>query len=329
MAWTRADMATLIEGFAEDYANLEHEFQKAVVGQAEAVRMTLAALILGGHVLVEGLPGTGKTHIGESLADILAVSSSRIQGTPDLMPTDIIGTYVIMETAQGRRAFEFQKGPLFANIVLVDQINRTTPRTQAALLEAMEQDAISVSTESFALPQPFMVFATQNPLEQEGTYPLPETQIDRFLFHVRTQMPNFEEMQTILQYSTGSQLPVLKRVVDANKLVKMREIVRNEAISDDLCRWAATLVQTSQPNDAKAPKLDKDYLLYVIGPRGVQALVLGGKFFAAIQHRLDVTMDDLLSAAPAALRHRLFLNFNGEAEGVSRDEIVAQIVRKA
>ncbi|MDO4573638.1 MAG: MoxR family ATPase [Planctomycetia bacterium] len=328
MAMTREEMATLIQGFVADYEKLEQEMSKAVVGQGEAIRTVLAALVLGGHVLVEGLPGTGKTHLGTSLAEVVSMSMNRIQCTPDLMPTDIIGTYVIMETAQGRRAFEFQKGPLFANLVLVDQINRTTPRTQAAMLEAMEQEAITVSTELFKLPSPFSLIATQNPLEQEGTYPLPEAQIDRFLFQTKTVMPTQDEMATILERSTGSQRPVLRRILDGNRILKMREIVKNVTVPADVSRWAVELLDYSQPTFGKAAKIVKDYVRYGIGPRGVQAVVLGGKFYAAIEGRLDAKKEDLLKAAFPALRHRIFLNFNGEAEGISTDAIIDEVVKR-
>lgn len=328
MAYTREEMTQLLQGVAADFEKLEHELQKAVVGQSEAVRTSLAALILGGHVLIEGLPGTGKTHLGNSLAEIVTLSSSRIQCTPDLMPTDIIGTYVIMETAQGRRAFEFQKGPLFASIVLADQINRTTPRTQSAMLEAMEQGSVTVSTENFALPDPFMIVATQNPLEQEGTYPLPEAQVDRFLFQTKTSMPKPDEMAVILQRSTGSQLPVLRSVMDGKRILKMRDIIRNVAISDDLCRWCVSLLDASQPTGKSAVSAVKDYVRYGIGPRGVQALVLAAKFSAAVEARPDVTKNDVLKLALPVLRHRIFLNFRGEAEGISKDEILTQLIGK-
>lgn len=327
MAYTREEMTSLLEGFTSDYEKLERELEKGVIGQSEAIRTVLAALILGGHVLLEGLPGTGKTHLGMTLSEILTMQISRIQCTPDLMPTDIIGTYVIMETAQGRRAFEFQKGPIFANLVLVDQINRTTPRTQSAMLEAMERGTLTVSTEMFSLPSPFTVIATQNPLEEEGTYPLPEAQVDRFLFQTRTVMPTLEDMTRILQHSTGSQVPVLRRIVDSTRVLKMREIVRNVAVSDKLAAVAMEWMQLSQPTATKAPAIVKEYVRYGLGPRGVQAIVLGAKFFAAVAGRKDVQKEDLLQVAYPAMRHRLFLNFNGVAEGISRDAVVDAIVK--
>lgn len=322
MVITREDLAELVQKFTADYGKLERELQKTVVGQAEAVRMTLGALILGGHVLLEGLPGTGKTHLGMALADVISLHLSRIQCTPDLMPTDITGTYVIMETAQGRRAFEFQKGPLFSNLVLADQINRTSPRTQAAMLEAMEQAEITVGTETFRLPEPFCVIATQNPLEMEGTYPLPEAQVDRFLFQVKMGMASPEEMDQIIQQSTSAQPVVLQKVVDGGRILKMREVVLNVAISDALRKKAIEVAFASQPGSKTAADAVKKYVRYGAGPRGVQALVLGAKFLAAVDGRMDVTAADLQAAMVPALRHRLILNFVGQSEGVQPEDIL-------
>ncbi|MBR0193417.1 MAG: MoxR family ATPase [Thermoguttaceae bacterium] len=327
MAYSREELMQLVQGVASDYEKLENELKKAVIGQDEAVRTALAALILGGHVLVEGLPGTGKTFLGTSLSQIVTLSSTRIQCTPDLMPTDIIGTYVIMETAQGRRAFEFQKGPIFGSIVLVDQINRTTPRTQSAMLEAMEQGAVTVSSEVFDLPSPFTVIATQNPLEQEGTFPLPEAQVDRFLFQTKMKMPTGAEMTQILQRATGAEKVMIRSVMDGKRVLKMRDIIRNITISDDLCQWCVAVMEKSQPTGAKAPQSVKDFVRYGIGPRGVQGLVLAAKFCAAIETRLEVTKNDLTKMALQTLRHRIFLNFRGEAEGVSKDEILGEILK--
>lgn len=325
MGITREELTGRIEKFASEYAAIEHEMQKVVIGQLSSVRTVLGSIILGGHVLLEGLPGTGKTHIGKTLGEVLALTLSRIQCTPDLMPTDIIGTYVITETPQGRRTFEFQRGPLFGNIILADHINRTTPRTQAAMLEAMEQDKVSVSTEEFTLPRPFCVIATQNPLEQEGTYPLPEAQIDRFMFQARTSMPTAQELEIILDRTTGAEPVAVRTLADASRILSMREIVRSVDISAELRRWVVALACATDPTSSSAPDEVKRYIRYGAGPRGVQAVVLGAKFLAAISARCDVRKEDILQTLQPALRHRLFLNFEGHAEGVNTDSILEQV----
>jgi MoxR-like ATPase len=311
-----------LETFRKDFDTLRREIGKAVVGQKDVVDGMLAAMLGGGHLLVEGVPGVGKTLLVETLARVLEVSFQRIQFTPDLMPSDLIGTYVVMETPQGRRTFEFHKGPLFSHVILADQINRGTPRTQSALLEAMEGESITVSNETFQLPSPFFVMATQNPLEMEGTFPLPEPQLDRFFFKVLVAPPNVEEMEEILERTTEGEPPVVAAVADDRRILQMREIVRRVPIAADVRRKAVLLVAATHPDHEQAPEMVRRFVRYGSSPRGAQALVLGAKVWAVTQRRSEVALDDLRAVAHAALRHRLILNFEGQGEEIRPDLLV-------
>ena len=314
------------EAFRADYESLRREIGKAFVGQAEVVDGVLTALVVGGHVLLEGLPGMGKTALAHTLADVLDVSFQRIQCTPDLMSADIIGTYVIMETPEGRRTFEFQRGPLFSNIVLADQITRAMPKTQSALLEAMDDTTVTVSTETFELPLPYFVIATQNPLELEGTFPLPEAQLDRFLFKLTMQRPTAEEMETILDRTTESEAVIVQPIVDGARILEMGDLVREVKIGADLRRKAIRLVSSSDPSDSGAPEMVRRYVAHGAGPRGAQALILAAKTRALLAGRREVAADDIRGVCAMALRHRIVLNFDGQAEGISPDSILEQIV---
>lgn len=323
---TASEMEKKLEAFREDFDALRHEIGKVIVGQGEAVQGVLTALVAGGHVLLEGIPGTGKTVLGRTLATVLDLSFSRIQGTPDLMPTDVIGTYVIMETPQGRRTFEFQKGPLFANLVLVDQINRTMPKTQSALLEAMDEEAITVATETFRLPDPYFILATQNPLEVEGTYPLPEAQIDRFLLKLVMPPPDEQQLDEILDRTTEPDEAKLRVVADGRRISEMRALVRQVAIAPEVRRWGIAVVAATHPQHTRAPESVRRYIRHGASPRGAQALILAAKVRAILEGRYHVSTDDLRAAAHPALRHRLVLNFEGQADDAQPDAMIDQIL---
>ena len=321
-----SDLRQKLEGFRADFQALGDEIGKVVVGQADVVEGVLTALVAGGHVLLEGLPGTGKTVLVRALAGVLDLTFQRIQCTPDLMPTDMIGTYVIMETPQGRRAFEFHRGPLFANIVLADQINRGTPKTQSALLEAMDEESITVSTETFRLPRPYFVVATQNPLEMEGTYPLPEAQIDRFLFKLRLGRPSSREIEEILDRTTEDREVKTRKIVDGGRIVEMGQLARQVPVADEIRRWGISVVAATHPDAEGAPDAVREFVRHGSSPRGAQAIVMAAKVRAALEGRGRVSCADLRQVAHAALRHRVILNFEGEAENVSTDAIIDRVL---
>jgi MoxR-like ATPase len=283
-------------------------------------------MFAGGHVLLEGVPGLGKTLLVKTLSESLELSFSRIQFTPDLMPADIIGTNIIVEDADGRKHFQFQQGPLFAHIVLADEINRATPKTQSALLEGMQEASVTVGGVSRPLPAPFFVLATQNPIEMEGTYPLPEAQLDRFLLKLRVRYPAIEELNAIIDRTTQSRQVTVERVMSGAKVLSYRELIREVPVAAHVRDLASGIVMATHPQWADAPDVTRRFVRYGASPRGAQALILAGKVRALAEGRYNVSADDLKILAAPALRHRVILNFEGEAEGIDVDTLISQIV---
>jgi MoxR-like ATPase len=316
-----------LEHFRSDFLRLRREIGKVIVGQDDIVEGTLTALIAGGHVLLEGVPGLGKTLLVRTLADALHLRFARVQFTPDLMPADLIGTNVVMEAGEGRKAFEFQKGPVFANIVLADEINRATPKTQSALLEAMQEHSVTVAGHTHRLPEPFFVMATQNPLEMEGTYPLPEAQLDRFFFKLLVKFPAFSDMETILDRTTEAAKPHAEPIFDGSRILTLADLVRRIPIATEVRRFAIAVVMATHPENELATPLTKQYVRYGSSPRGAQAIILGAKLRAILDGRYHVSREDIQAVAPMALRHRLILNFEGQAESVQTDQVIANVIQ--
>ena len=316
-----------IQSFREFYAVLRAEIGKVIVGHESIVEGTLIALFSGGHVLLEGVPGLGKTLLVRTLSEVLDLSFSRIQFTPDLMPADILGTNIVMEVPGGRREFQFQRGPIFAHLILADEINRATPKTQSALLEAMQEHQVTAGGELRKLVEPFFVMATQNPIDQEGTYPLPEAQLDRFFFKLLVGYPSAEELTEVLSRTTTGARAQVEKVISRESLLELMALVREVPVASHVKDYAVRLVLATHPRTETAAPIATQYLRFGSSPRGGQTLILAGKVRALTQGRFNVSFDDIQIAAPAALRHRLILNFEAEAEGITTDHIVAQILK--
>ena len=315
-----------VEEFHRTAAAILDEIGLVIVGQETVVRQVLITLIAGGHALLEGVPGLGKTMLVRTLADVLALDFARIQFTPDLMPADITGTQIIEEDESGRRAFRFERGPVFTHLLLADEINRATPKTQSALLEAMQEYAVTVANTRYPLPAPFFVLATQNPLEMEGTYPLPEAQLDRFLFKIQVDYPSADELIAIMARTTGAELPQAHTVADGAQVLAMGALARHVPIAAHVNRYIAELVLGTHPENAPSGSLVARYVRYGASPRGAQALVLGAKVHALLEGRYNVAFEDVQAVAYPALRHRVLLNFEGLAEGVTPDAILADLL---
>lgn len=321
------ELRVQLDQFRTDFDRLRSEIGKVIVGQREILDDTLVALIAGGHVLLEGVPGLGKTLTVRTLADALHLSFQRIQFTPDLMPADLIGTNMVAESADGRQVFEFQKGPLFANVVLADEINRATPKTQSALLEAMQEHSVTVAGTTHILDEPFFVMATQNPLEMEGTYPLPEAQLDRFFCKLLVKYPTATDLEAILDRTTESENPRANAVLNDERILAMTQLARQIPISDEVRRFGIALVLSTHLDNELVAEPTKKFVRYGASPRGLQALILGAKIKAILDNRYSVARDDLKSMALPVLRHRLILNFEGQAEGISTDDVIAEILK--
>jgi len=313
------------EAFAERAQAIEREVGRVIVGQRELVRQTLTALLANSHVLLEGVPGLGKTLLVRTIADVIDCSFSRIQFTPDLMPADITGTNILIEEG-GQRVFRFQQGPIFANLVLADEINRATPKTQSSLLEAMQEHQVTVARQRYKLDPPFFVLATQNPLEMEGTYPLPEAQLDRFLFKVMVPFPSEDDLVAIMDRTTGAEAASASKVCTAAEIVEMQRLARAVPIAPHVTAYAVSLLAATHPDNGRAPGLVRDYVRYGGSPRGAQALVTGGKIYALLDGRFNVSTDDIRAVALPALRHRIILNFEGEAEGITSESAIRAIL---
>jgi MoxR-like ATPase len=316
-----------VDQFRQYTSRIETEVGRVIVGQSEVVRHVLVSILAGGHVLLEGVPGLGKTMLIRTLGQALDLKFARIQFTPDLMPADILGTEILTDQ-DGRREFRFRPGPLFANLVLADEINRATPKTQSALLEAMQEGSVTIAQQTYVLEEPFFVMATQNPLEMEGTYPLPEAQLDRFFFKVNVRLPGVTDMVEILERTTGTQSPAADRAATGAEILQMRELARAVPVASHVKEYIAGLVLATHPDDPHATPLVKKYVRYGVSPRGGQALMVGAKVTALLSGRYNVSFEDVHAVALAALCHRLLLNFDGLAEGISPDVVIEELLKE-
>ncbi len=320
--------AVLLEQFKRCRDLIVAELAKAIIGQRDVIDQMLAAVLARGHCLLVGVPGLAKTMMVSTLAKIMTLSFKRIQFTPDLMPSDITGTNVIDELPDGRREFRFVRGPIFAHIILADEINRTPPKTQAALLQAMQEREVSIGQDTYPLPDPFFVIATQNPIEQEGTYPLPEAQLDRFMFNVWVDYPSLREEEQILAGTTSGQVPQVAKMLNDRQLTNMQKLIAAVPSSDFAIQYAARLVRATRPKDPSAPDFVRKMVDWGAGPRAGQFLILGAKAFAAMDGRYSVSLDDIRRVAIPVLRHRIGLNFAAQAEGVDAVEIVKRLLAR-
>jgi MoxR-like ATPase len=315
-----------IEDLRRTVEVLEREVSRVIVGQELVVRGVTIALLAGGHVLLEGLPGLGKTLLVRTIARALQLQYGRVQFTPDLMPADILGTNVLLEASQGGRAFQFQPGPIFANLVLADEINRATPKTQSALLEAMQEQAVTVGTVGHPLPRPFFVLATQNPIELEGTYPLPEAELDRFFFKLHVGFPSRAELTAIVDRTTGPRAEPPAAVADGNRVLELQDIAREIPLASHVSDYAVRLVLASHPELPEAAETARRNVRFGASPRAAQSMIIGSKIHAVLAGRVNVAFEDVRRVALPALRHRLILNYEAESKGITADRVVAELL---
>ncbi len=318
--------AEQLKSFQTNFDSVKAELSKVMVGNDEVITHVMTCLLAKGHVLLEGIPGVGKTKLVQTLANVLDLSFSRIQFTPDLMPGDIVGTNVVTEDESGKRSFEFQSGPIFANMVLADEINRATPKTQSALLEAMQENSVSAGGKTRNLDQPVFVLATQNPIEMEGTYPLPEAQMDRFLFKLKLDFPSADELNLIVDRTTQKKEPEVSRVINKEQILEMRDTARQMPIAGPIQDYAVRLALATHPEKSECPEIVKKYVRFGVSPRGVQSVILGAKVIALLNGRTYVASEDIRSVIYPALRHRVLLNFEAEAEQLETDEILRVVI---
>ena len=326
MTQETAEIRQQVDAFQRDFQKLVAEIGKEIVGYGEQVRLIVSALFARGHVLLEGVPGLGKTQLVKALAQAIHTKFSRIQFTPDLMPADIVGTTMVIETEGGDKQFRFQRGPVFANVLLADEINRATPKTQSALLEAMQEHTVTSGDTTYRLEEPFFVLGTQNPLEMEGTYPLPEAQLDRFLFKLVVDYLSENELVEVMNRTTKQHKSGITTVVDAKRINEMIELVRRVPIADHVTRYAVRIVRGTHPKSEVAPNQVNQFVKYGSSPRGVQAMILGAKVRALSEGRYNVACADVKAMAVPALRHRLILNFEGEAEDIRTETVVESVL---
>ncbi len=317
-----------VAAFQKDCNLVLNEVGKMIVGHRDIIEGVIIAMLAGGNVLLEGVPGLGKTMLVKTLSDTLGLKFSRMQFTPDLMPSDILGTTILAESQDGQREFRFERGPIFANIVLADEINRATPKTQSAMLEAMQERSVTIGKETMKLEDPFFVLATQNPLEMEGTYPLPEAQLDRFIFKLRVLFPSLDELHTIMDRTTQREQPEVQEVLGRPRLLEMKAFARDVPVARHVQDYALRLLQATHPEHPAAPDITKRFVRFGSSPRGAQAVLIAAKVSALIDGRFNVSSADIRKSATAAFRHRIILNFEGEAEGVQTDDIIQKIIEK-
>jgi MoxR-like ATPase len=320
-------LAKLLDQFSQSRAQMVEQLRRVIVGQTDVIEQIFAAIFTRGHCLLVGVPGLAKTLLVSSISQILDISFKRIQFTPDLMPSDITGTNVLDENESGRREFRFVHGPIFANIILADEINRTPPKTQAALLQAMQEKEVTVGQQTYKLPEPFFVIATQNPIEQEGTYPLPEAQLDRFMFNIKVDYPALDEEKRILATTTKDEAPELTKVLSSKAIMTLQKLVRSVPVGDFVIDYVARLVRATRPKGQEAPPYVRQLVDWGAGPRAGQFLILGAKAIAAMDGRFSVAIDDIKKVAGPVLRHRLSVNFQAQAEGKSADDIIAELLK--